>query len=163
MGVGKNLQSVLKARNISIAQLSRETGISSNTLYAMIKRDSNINTTTMSKLAQYLGITVDELSELLVQEKPEDNDTLPNFHVLEFDMDNTLADTKELINKLNALTQEYEKKLHESINLRKELEMRQKQRAAIEHEIHEIHVKLDMLENDIKTRRLELDMIREKF
>ena len=163
MGAGKNLQSVLRNRNVSIAQLSRETGISSNTLYAMIKRDSDINTTTMSKLSQYLGITVDELSTLLTNGAQETKETFPDSHILDCEMDTTSTDTKELITKLNSLTQDYEEKLIRSVQLRKELEVKQKLRVEIEHEIQELRVRLEVLENDLKNRRLELCMIREKF
>ncbi len=163
MGAGKSLQTILRDRNVTIAQLSRDTGISSNTLYAIIKRDSDINTATMSKIAQCLGLSVNELSALLAGKTTETAGTFPNSHILDIEIDGAFSDKKELINKLNALTQEYEEKSQQTFYLRTELDMAQKQRAHIDHKIHELKIKLEILENDLKTRRLELDMIREKF
>lgn len=62
MSFGKKLQRILEERNISVLELSNKTGISSNTLYAIIRRDSsNINIEILRKLADFLEITTDEL------------------------------------------------------------------------------------------------------
>lgn len=39
MGDGKKLQEILKERNYPVTKLASDTGISVNTLYALIKRD----------------------------------------------------------------------------------------------------------------------------
>ena len=41
MGIGTNLKLALKEYDLTVAELSRKTGISTNTFYAMIRRDNN--------------------------------------------------------------------------------------------------------------------------
>lgn len=62
MSFGKTLQRILEERNITVLELSNKTGISSNTLYAIIRRDSsNVNIEILRKLSDFLEITTDEL------------------------------------------------------------------------------------------------------
>lgn len=56
MGIGKQLKAILKKRNMSIAFLSKLSGISVNTLYSITKKDpSSINTSTLQSIAAALG------------------------------------------------------------------------------------------------------------
>lgn len=41
MGIGLNLKQTLKEYELTVTELSRKTGISTNTFYAMIRRDNN--------------------------------------------------------------------------------------------------------------------------
>lgn len=62
MAFGKKLLEILNSRKISVYQLSKETSIPSTTLHAIIKRDSNnVNMDTIQKIADYLGMSVDDL------------------------------------------------------------------------------------------------------
>ena len=164
MCTGKNLQAFLKSRNISIAELARETGISSNTLYATMKRNSNINLTTMNKLAEYLGVTVDSLHDLIKQETSKEKEINYQSHNLNINDDYyLLSDTKNLIKELNRLTSEYENRMQHYIQMQKKIETLKKQSASIENELKKTYMEIELLENDLKTRRLELDIIRNKF
>jgi transcriptional regulator with XRE-family HTH domain len=56
MGFGKNLELSLKYHNISVAELSRRTGISLQTLYSTIRRDSNkIDMESLQKIEEAIG------------------------------------------------------------------------------------------------------------
>lgn len=56
MGIGKQLKAILKKMNMSIAFLSKLSGISVNTLYSITKKDpSSINTSTLQSIAAALG------------------------------------------------------------------------------------------------------------
>lgn len=70
MGFGSVLSEILKTRNISIYQLSKSTEIPATTIHAIIKRDSNnVNIETVRKIADFLGMTVDEFLEWDMVEK----------------------------------------------------------------------------------------------
>ena len=52
MGFGAKLGDILKSKNMTVAELSKQTGISSSTLYAIIRRDSdNVNLSAIQKIA----------------------------------------------------------------------------------------------------------------
>ena len=55
MGIGINLKIALKEHELTVAELSRKTGISTNTFYAMIRRDNQkINPDVLKKnMRQY--------------------------------------------------------------------------------------------------------------
>ena len=56
MGFGKNLQESLKFHGITVPELSRRTGISSQTIYSLIRRDSNrVNMALLSKIEDAIG------------------------------------------------------------------------------------------------------------
>lgn len=63
MGFGTHLQNLLHDRNMTVSELSRITGISTNTLYAIIRRDSgNVNLENLRKIAAALNISLGELT-----------------------------------------------------------------------------------------------------
>lgn len=159
MGKGKKLQSLLKEKNIPVASLARETEISQNTLYAIIKRDSEINASTMSKIAEALNISVDELSDLL-SEGNDKNDIKPTSRVIETDLEKTLEDTKKIIDKLNCLTKDYEISVYKLSQLTEQLELLKKRKSQTEKEIMELESRISILKNDIQNRALELSLIR---
>lgn len=163
MGAGKKLQAILKNKNVSIAKLSRDTGISSNTLYALIKRDSNLNTATMTKIAAAINISIDELSKLLSEEDSKNVYNEPKSRILDADIEETLLGTQEIIRKLNYLTCDYEERLYELNTLRKELEVTKKQKEELEYRIQSLEMRQVVLENDVENRRVELALIRSKF
>lgn len=94
MGQGKKLQSLLKERNISVTKLTNETGISSNTLYAIIKRDSNINADTLSKISNALQISIDSLRQLLADETLNEEISNDVTHLLDENFNDTLNGNK---------------------------------------------------------------------
>ena len=116
MGEGKRLQEYLKDKNIKIAQLSRDSGISQNTLYATIKRDSSISAETLSKLAKALDMGTSELSEIISSDSKENTEAFKP-RIIDSELEQTLLDTKQLINKLNSLTHEYESALRKRAEL----------------------------------------------
>lgn len=162
MGKGKKLQALLKEKNISVTSLARETDISQNTLYAIIKRDSEINASTMSKISDALHMSIDELSDLL-SETNSQNETQPTSRILEIDVEKTLKDTRQIIDKLNHLTQEYERSIYQLNTTKEQIESLKRRKAQIEKEISDLEYHVSILENDIKNRELELSLIRNKL
>lgn len=64
MGIGINLKNALKKHDLTVAELSRKTGISTNTLYAMIRRDNKkIDPNILFLICENSDITVFELIE----------------------------------------------------------------------------------------------------
>lgn len=62
MGIGKEIKCLLDEKQRSVSWLSRETGITDNTLYAMIKRDSNnIAPNNLFRITQALNTTTPEI------------------------------------------------------------------------------------------------------
>lgn len=62
MGIGINLKIALKEYDLTVAELSRKTGISTNTLYAMIRRDNQkIDPQMLKKICDNSEITVYDL------------------------------------------------------------------------------------------------------
>ncbi|WP_177295797.1 helix-turn-helix domain-containing protein [Enterocloster lavalensis] len=65
MGFGIELKRILKKKGIKVAQLSRETGIPANTLYAIINRDSNnISAGNFNRICKALNLGPDEQANL---------------------------------------------------------------------------------------------------
>jgi transcriptional regulator with XRE-family HTH domain len=57
MSFGSHLQNILNENKITVSELSRKTGISTNTLYAMIRRNSNnINASNLLKISEALNM-----------------------------------------------------------------------------------------------------------
>ena len=62
MALGKRLKTILEEKGITILELSRMTGISKNTLYAITKRDNDtMKYDNLKKIADALNMTTDEL------------------------------------------------------------------------------------------------------
>lgn len=62
MGIGMNLKIALKERNMTVSELSRISGVSTNTLYAMIRRNSKkVSTDILEKICNSTDITIYEL------------------------------------------------------------------------------------------------------
>lgn len=161
MGDGKKLQEILKERNYPVTKLASDTGISVNTLYALIKRDSGISSSSLNKIADALQISVDELSTLLSQE--ENEKTLQEEQQYLLDPDAVFEDMQDIINKLNELSIQYKKKMEESHKLRSRIAYLTKQQEAILSEKENLQLNLRMVDNDIKNMALELDLIRQKL
>lgn len=61
MGLGKKLKNTLDSKHMTVIELSNLTGISSSTLYAIIRRDSdNVNLETVKKIATALNMSLDD-------------------------------------------------------------------------------------------------------
>lgn len=74
MGIGVRLEAIMKAKDINANELAKKIGVTSSTIYSMIKRDSNrVDIDLIIKIAHALGITADEL---LSEERYEKPDTL---------------------------------------------------------------------------------------
>lgn len=62
MGIGTNLKTALGEYGLTVAELSRKTGISTNTFYSMIKRDNQkISPDMLKKICENTKITVYDL------------------------------------------------------------------------------------------------------
>ena len=62
MGFGEKLGNLLKNKRMTVAELSKLTGISSSTLYAIIRRDSdNVNLSAVQKISSVLNVPVETL------------------------------------------------------------------------------------------------------
>lgn len=60
MAIGKKLEALLQAKGVKPGTLATETGISKNTIYAIIKRDNEmVNMGTLDKIASALGVSID--------------------------------------------------------------------------------------------------------
>lgn len=66
MNIGSRLKEILEQRNMNVSQLSREAEVPAQTLYAMIKRDSN--KADMDIMARILEALDMDLLEFLGQE-----------------------------------------------------------------------------------------------
>ena len=163
MGAGKKLQALLKQRGISIANLSRDTKISVNTLYALIKRDSNINATTLEKIAFALNLTIDELNDMLTDKQQSNSLNNPELYVINTEFEKTLKDTQEILDLLNKLTKEYEYSVYQLRKTRERYEALTKRKYELEKELLSLSDELKVLENDIANRNLELSLIRNKL
>ena len=163
MGQGKKLQELLKERKMPVTKLSSETGISSNTLYAIIKRDSNITTDTLNKIANALQMSIDTLDQLLTEEPEEPSAEQNTAHILDTGFDNTLIETRQLIERLNHLSMEYQASLDKLRQLTKEKESIILHRQQLEQRLHELDNRIALLNNEIANRKIELDLIRSKI
>lgn len=163
MGQGKKLQSLLKELNMSVAKLANETGISSNTLYAIIKRDSNINADTLSKVANALQLSIDSLGQLLTDESSNEDTDESTTHYLDIKFDDTIIEVNKLIDRLNNLTKDYQVSLDRLRQLTKEREDAMYQKQHLEKRIRDLDNKIDLLSNEIANRRTELELIRRKI
>ena len=66
MGFGTVLKDLLSDKNMSIKELSKESGIPLNTLYSITKRDTiNVNQNTLEKISKTLDVPMDELIKML--------------------------------------------------------------------------------------------------
>jgi len=62
MAIGKNLKKIIEDRNIKVSELSKISGIQSQTLYAIINRDNDtVKPDILRKIALAMNISVDEL------------------------------------------------------------------------------------------------------
>lgn len=62
MGVGYNIKQILKEKKMTIRELSEETGIPVNTLYAITKKDSfNVRRENLTKISNVLNVPIEEL------------------------------------------------------------------------------------------------------
>lgn len=78
MNIGTNLKKALREREMTVAELSRKSGVSTNTLYAMIRRDSKkVNSDILEKICRNSDITIYELMS--------DDDAFPFYKYLATD------------------------------------------------------------------------------
>lgn len=110
MGIGINLKLALKEYGLTVAELSRKTGISSNTFYAMIRRDSNkISPEMLKKICDNTDISVYELldnyDELAAKYydpiATEEEQAIGDYILTTMGNDDNLGHIVEIYNKLN--------------------------------------------------------------
>ncbi len=110
MGIGTNLKLALKEYNLTVAELSRKTGISTNTFYAMIRRDNNkISPEMLKKICDNTDITVydllDDYDELAAKyydpKASKEEQTIGDFILTTMGNDDNLEDIIEIYGKLN--------------------------------------------------------------
>ncbi len=69
MAIGRKLDALLKERNLKPGTLASLTGINKNTIYAIIKRDSEkVNMAALHKIADALHISIDYFFDPFVEE-----------------------------------------------------------------------------------------------
>lgn len=62
MGLGTKLKKLLSEKNMTVAELSRLTGVSTNTLYAVIRRDSDkMSGDALIKVSKILEVPISSL------------------------------------------------------------------------------------------------------
>lgn len=122
MGIGINLKLALKEYGLTVAELSRKTGISSNTFYAMIRRDSNkISPEMLKKICDNTDISVYELldnyDELAAKYydpiATEEEQAIGDYILTTMGNDDNLSHIVEIYNKL---TNEGKNIAHEKIS-----------------------------------------------
>lgn len=160
MGDGKKLQEILKERNCSVAKLAADADISVNTLYALIKRDSNISSSTLNKIATALEMPVDELSTLLSQQgeikEPQEEQYLLN-------PDTVFEDVQDIVQKLNSLSLQYRERVERVRDARERIAAITKQQEVLSIEKDKLTAYLQVAENDVKNMSAELDLVRKKL
>ena len=71
MNLGSRLEEILKDRGMTVTQLAREAEVSPQTLYAMIRRDSNkVDMNIMARILQAPQMELAEFVELAGREAP---------------------------------------------------------------------------------------------
>lgn len=161
MGEGKKLQELLKKRNCTVTKLAADTGISVNTLYALIKRDSGISNSNLNKIAEALNMSVDELSNLLSEE--DTSNALSEEKPYVFDVNTLDQDIQKILVKLNELSIQYREKLQSADELRRKIAFLTKQQESIAAEKEGAKTQLKVVENDILNIAIDLDWIRQKL
>ncbi len=110
MGIGIRLKLALKENDLTVAELSRKTGISSNTFYAMIRRDSNkISPEMLKKICDNTDISVydllDNYDELATKYHDpiatKEEQAIGDYILTTIENDNNLGHIVEIYNKLN--------------------------------------------------------------
>lgn len=110
MGIGSNLQIALNNHNLTVAELSRKTGISTNTLYAMIRRDNKkIDPNMLRIICENSDITVfeliDDYEEYMVKYW-DPNSSIEDIQIGDYVLtqlgnDEMLGEIMDIYNKLN--------------------------------------------------------------
>ena len=110
MGIGTNLKLALKEYDLTVAELSRKTGISTNTFYAMIRRDNNkISPEMLKKICDNTDITVydllDDYDELAAKyydpKASKEEQTIGDYILTTMGNDDNLEGIIEIYGKLN--------------------------------------------------------------
>lgn len=90
MGVGNKLKELLKKKNVTVAELSRESKISAQTLYSIINRDSNISFENAILIAKILDIdylelvdTENDVDSWRLKKERDQNDIERHGHVVD--------------------------------------------------------------------------------
>lgn len=161
MGHGKKLFELLQHNKMTVTELSRKTGISTNTLYSAIKRDGNLNSDALERISKSLGFTLDELNQLLKDNDNQSKTISPR--VLDEDFDDTLSQSRNLIEKLNFLTRDYQESLYKLNQLETERHAITMQLRNQEKRLQEVEMEIAIVKNDVENRQLELNLIRNRI
>ena len=110
MGVGTRLKIALNEYGLTVAELSRKTGISTNTLYAMIRRDNQkIDPSVLKKICENSDITVYDLLEncedyavkYLDPSSSKEEQEIGDYVLTKIGNDDQLVEIIEIYDKLN--------------------------------------------------------------
>lgn len=110
MGVGTRLKVALNEYGLTVAELSRKTGISTNTLYAMIRRDNQkIDPSVLKKICENSEITVYDLLENYEDyavkywdpSSSKEEQEIGDYVLTKMGNDDQLAEIIEIYDKLN--------------------------------------------------------------
>lgn len=157
MGNGKNLQELLRKQNMTVTKLSEKTGISPNTLYAIIKRDSEIKSTTISKISEALEIPINELTDILTNSTGETSLT-PEAYTIETVNDDCTY--QQLTEKLNTLVRDYQGYLKQIDAISRNIQYVSKQIDTYVHTKECLKRQLDFLSMNSNNLKVEADHIR---
>ena len=93
MAIGMNLEIALRDMEMTVAELSRKSGVSTNTLYSIIRRDSKkVDATILKKICDASGIPVyDLLSDVMSEED------FPLYDYLDAETDEERENTKSRV------------------------------------------------------------------
>lgn len=79
MGIGKKLSEILEQKGVNPNELAEDTGISSSTIYSIIKRDnSKIDIQALLKICKSLGVKADVFYEEYMQEQEKASHSTDN-------------------------------------------------------------------------------------
>lgn len=115
MGIGINLKIALKEHELTVAELSRKTGISTNTFYAMIRRDNQkINPDVLKKICDNTDISIydliDDEDKYIVAywdpDAPKADRQIGDYLLTQIGNDDMLEDIIETYSKLNNIGKE---------------------------------------------------------
>lgn len=122
MGLGLRLKEILKSKNMTIKELSQESGVSINTLYSITKRDNNMaRYDIVEKIALALGVSVEELTGYTINHNIANNIKNPRlYEVIQSDSSNfnNKRSFADLVMEIANDTLAYEKET----NIKKEID-----------------------------------------
>lgn len=89
---GTNLKEILKENNLSVAELSRKTGVPPTTLYSTIARDTAMSYEHALRISKYLNLGVERLTNHIPEENHDEIVFTVNRANISQDMENKIRE-----------------------------------------------------------------------